>query len=957
MSGWEWVVALNVVTAASYLGIAYFIVRGLITTRQLARNRLAVATAFIFLTCAAHHLMHGLDLVGAPGMHMDLMRELMGDSIDVAVTASTAITGVVYLGLRRSYGMLLHSPAMFDHAGEARYRQLAANLPHTSIFVFDKELRYVLAGGAGLDTSGYEHTALEGKLVSEVVPPAEWTNSERHYRAAIKGDFAEFDRPSDVGAVFHNRIGPLRDEAGSIIGGLVIAEDVTAEHRMRERLLDAQAFNAAVLTASPDITVISSMQTGEMTWASRSVLQLIGWPPADDLTDEGPLLAQLVLDEDKDRLVRANESIAQLPDGESVTCRFRLDAPEGYRWIARQSTPFRRSSDGEVVSYLSVVQDVTADVEVERHLQEKLQHAEAFNAAVLTASPDITVVSAVGTGQTTWASRSVLGMLGLPPGEDAADEDATFLKLIAKKDRQALLRINTAIAQLPDGESITFRLRVRATEGYRWLTRLSTPFRRDDDGNVLSFLSVLRDVTDVVDVERRMQHAALHDPLTGLPNRALLMDRMTSALARAERLGVQVAILFCDLDGFKKVNDMHGHATGDAVLGQVAQRLEHLIRKSDSVARVGGDEFVVILEPSSIPTPGPPAEADVAAGDPRDGVLRQVSTSVANRIRAELSRPFEVGGERHCISVSVGMTFARSPSTAQDVLRDADLALYRAKQRGKNRVEVFDESLGADVMERNRVETVLRESLDAERTGPSALTVAYQPVYDLVDHSLVGFEALARLVDPTGRVIPPDAFIPIAEETGMITQLGESVLDQAMACLVEWRATHPDDRPATMAVNLSARQAQHAYMPQVVTNALARHGLEPSGLILELTESVLLESGSSTLRQLTELRRAGVGIAIDDFGTGYASLRYLATLPVSSVKVDRSFTNTLTTSATSATIVHAILNLARDLGLDCVVEGIETREQLESLPYPVFGQGFLLGRPTAHPLSSWRGGL
>ena len=268
-------------------------------------------------------------------------------------------------------------------------------------------------------------------------------------------------------------------------------------------------------------------------------------------------------------------------------------------------------------------------------------------------------------------------------------------------------------------------------------------------------------------------------------------------------------------------------------------------------------------------------------------------------------------------------------------------------------MEVFDESLGADVVERNRVEAVLRQALDPDHTGLPALTVAYQPVYDLADHSLVGFEALARLTDAAGSPIRPDSFIPIAEETGLITPLGEQVLDHALACLVGWRDDHPQDRPATMSVNLSARQAQHADMPRVVQSALARHGLAPADLILELTESVLLESGSSTLRQLTELRASGVGIAIDDFGTGYASLRYLATLPVSSVKVDRSFTATLTSNRTSATIVHAILTLAGDLGLACVVEGLETREQIAALPSAVLGQGFLLGRPTALPQDSW----
>ena len=420
-----------------------------------------------------------------------------------------------------------------------------------------------------------------------------------------------------------------------------------------------------------------------------------------------------------------------------------------------------------------------------------MDSAEAFNAAVLAASPDITMISSLDTGEVTWASRSVLDLLGWPPSRRWADEGPRLYALVVDEDKDALARSNAAVAQLPDGESVTMRLKVRGPLGSRWLSRQSTPFRRDEHGKMTSHLSVVRDITDVVEVERRMEHAALHDPLTGLPNRALLMDRLTSTLARADRLGAEVAVLFCDLDGFKKINDTHGHAAGDAVLIEVAQRLGTLIRKSDSVARVGGDEFVVILEPS----PANPGVADAVGSANPTCLVRQVASSVADRIRVELSRPIELDGRRYNISVSVGMTFAQRRSTAQNVLRDADLALYRAKQRGKDRVEVFDESLGADAAERSRIEAVLRQALDLDRTGPPALTAAYQPVYNLANNDLVGFEALARLTDPAGNPIPPDAFIPIAEETGLITPLGEHVLHEALAALARWHTTHPDSRP------------------------------------------------------------------------------------------------------------------------------------------------------------------
>ena len=393
-------------------------------------------------------------------------------------------------------------------------------------------------------------------------------------------------------------------------------------------------------------------------------------------------------------------------------------------------------------------------------------------------------------------------------------------------------------------------------------------------------------------------------PLTGLPNRALLVDRVASAIARADREDTEVGVLFCDLDGFKRVNDTDGHAAGDAVLIEVGERLQGVLRKGDSIARVGGDEFVIVLEPAHADKPGPclGPNGPGAIGGTREvqpvlGALA-IGELVMGRIQATLARPILSLEQQYVISVSAGMTFARRGSVAEDVLRDADAAMYLAKQRGKNRFEVFDDALRADVVERSRIEQALRAALNRNGDPHPRLSVAYQPVRDLATGRLVGFEALARLSTADSQFVPPDAFIPIAEDTGLISGLGEHVLDAALETLVQWHADHPGETPATMAVNVSARQAQQGDLPTLVSQALGRHGLCPSDLTLELTESIMLEAGSSTLRQLTELHDSGVGISIDDFGTGYASLRYLATLPVSSVKVDKSFTSGLPTDST-----------------------------------------------------------
>ena len=823
--GWGLVVSFNLVTAAAYLTIVVIIVRGLVRTRQLRRNRLAVATAAIFLTAAAHHVRHAFDLVGGVGAdQLSMMRESMGGSLDVTVTAGTALTGVVYLGLRRSYGLLLRSPAMFDNTSEARYRQLAANLPHTVVLLVDPDLRFVLVEGAGL--SAEERQRLEGRLLRETVTPEWFAELEPHYRAIVTGKESEFDSVSPVsGRTFHLRARALRDGSGRVVGALVLAEDVTAERAAQAELDRARAFRDAVLTASPDVTTITEVHTGALTWASRSVGALLAGDPAGE------------------------------------------HAP----WT-----------------------DGSADI----------------------------------------------------PGSAEQHE-----VVVLAEDLGAVRAAEQEVAALPDGQSVTTRYRVRDTSGgIRWLSRRSTPFRRGPAGQVLQVLSVVREVTDLVEAERALQHAALHDPLTGLPNRTLLLDRIALAIERGERTGSAPAVLFCDLDGFKRINDIDGHEMGDAVLVEVARRLRSVLRSGDSIARVGGDEFVIVVDTNA---------QEARTGDAVNRGAGGLLMGFAERISAVLVAPIDHRGQHHVVSASIGMALAHQGSTARDVLRDADTAMYRAKQRGRNRIELFDDTLRADVVERAHIEQTLRDALDHHHPGPTALSVAYQPVYQLGSGRLTSFEALARLRDATGAFIDPDQFIPVAEDTGLIAALGERILDDSLAMLVRWRAAHPPtsttDPPVTVAVNQSARRAQHANMPAVVAAALLRHGLRPADLVLELTESVLLDSGSSTLRQLVELHASGVGIAIDDFGTGYASLSYLATLPVSAVKIDRSFTASMTSNPVSGSIVRAIIALARELNLGCVVEGIETTDQLRALPGTVQGQGYLLGRPDQTPTSSWPG--
>jgi predicted signal transduction protein with EAL and GGDEF domain len=388
-----------------------------------------------------------------------------------------------------------------------------------------------------------------------------------------------------------------------------------------------------------------------------------------------------------------------------------------------------------------------------------------------------------------------------------------------------------------------------------------------------------------------------------------------------------------------------------------------VLREHDTLARIGGDEFVIVIEPwhrADRTGDEPPTAADD----------RDVIDAVANRILNVLRQPVVVDGRSHVVSASLGITYAGSSRrgatsrTPGDVLQEADAAMYRAKHWGKDRFEVFEHGLRIDLVERGRVEQILRRTLTTVPStstphGPlpaprsavttparADITAAYQPIFDLDSGRLTGFEALARLTDEDGRDVAPDVFIPVAEQTGQIRHLGSLMLQLACAQLAAWQ-TRDGTSGLTMAVNVSALQAAHSFLGDDVRAALRSSGLHPSSLVLELTETVLLQAGPSTLAELCRLHDEGVGIAIDDFGTGYASLRYLATLPVTAVKIDRSFTVGLPDDPTSSKIVTAVAGLAADMGLVCVVEGVETAAQRSALPPGVRVQGYLTG----HPLS------
>jgi diguanylate cyclase (GGDEF)-like protein len=431
-----------------------------------------------------------------------------------------------------------------------------------------------------------------------------------------------------------------------------------------------------------------------------------------------------------------------------------------------------------------------------------------------------------------------------------------------------------------------------------------------------------------------LRHQALHDELTGLPNRALILDRVEQMLTRTRRQRAQIAALFIDLDNFKDVNDALGHDTGDQLLREVATRLTSFLRESDTVGRLGGDEFVVLIEGVSL-----------AAGP----------DVVAERLLDVLREPFQLGGPPAApllVTASIGIALGDRPS-AGELLRDADIALYQAKAAGKDRHIVFLHAMQTAVQDRHVLETDLRGALVAGQ-----FFLVYQPVFDLHHMTVTGVEGLIRWRHPTRGIVLPDSFIPLLEETGMIVTIGRWVLDQACAQAAAWRERGHD---LTMAVNVSARQLESDQLVDDVREALTRSGIAAASLVIEVTETALMRDADATAQRLTMLKALGVRIAIDDFGTGYSSLAYLRQFPVDSLKIDRSFISGFVDSAESATLLHTMVHLGKTLGLETLAEGIETNEQLSRLRSEQCrsGQGFLFARPldvqaVEQFLDSWR---
>jgi diguanylate cyclase (GGDEF)-like protein len=448
-------------------------------------------------------------------------------------------------------------------------------------------------------------------------------------------------------------------------------------------------------------------------------------------------------------------------------------------------------------------------------------------------------------------------------------------------------------------------------------------YGRDEVDFLQSIANVLASAIERRQEEERARHRALHDPLTGLPNRTLFEDHLERALARQERRDTAVGVIFMDLDRFKLVNDSLGHQSGDELLRSVSSRLKQALRPGDVVARFGGDEFAVLLD-------------EVA--EERD------ATTVAERIAAGLLKPFLLEEREHFVTASMGIAIGGAGADPAGLIRDADAAMYRAKDRGRARYELFDEMLRLRVGDRLRIENELRAAIDR-----SELRVHYQPVVSLKDGRIAGAEALIRWEHPRRGLIEPEEFIEVAEEGGLIVPMGRWVLEEATRQAAMWHNANPDSAPLEISVNVSARQLSDQRLPDLVRRTMSSAGLDPTTLSLELTEGVLMEDSEIPMEALRQLKQMGIRLVLDDFGTGFSSLSYLKRLPLDSIKLDKSFAASLGSGSIDDAIVSAVVALGQNLELSVVAEGVETQEQLDVVRKLGcdYGQGFLFSPPVA----------
>ena len=788
-------------------------------------------------------------------------------------------------------------------------QQLIEAIPNP-VFFKDAAGRYLGCNHAFEEYSGVKRGDLIGKTVFDILPEDIADRSQLADTALFESPGAQAYEVNVAMAqtgmqrdVIVNKA-TFYDVTGAVAGLVGVIVDITQRKRLEAATLETNERLRAVIEAAPLAIVARDMDAVIRMW-NPAAERMFGYRE-DEVLETGTSIVPAPLRPEVNRLRKRAQ------EGEIIfvadTKRLRKD---GTTFDASVTMAPIYGPNGKVIGTMVTVEDITRRKQAEAALRE----SEAHLRLAMDAGQMGMWYWEPATDRFTY-SDGINTLFGR--AADAPLVDYRVLQEVLHEDDREHFRVTLRHAIRNGSDfSVDYRV-VWPDQSVHWISNRGQ-VHRGADGRAERVVGVAMDISERKLAEQRIVHMAHHDALTGLPNRALLRDRIQQAIAQAHRAGSQLAVLFIDLDRFKTINDSLGHQLGDRLLQSVGSRILVCVREGDTVARVGGDEFVIVI-------PGV-----ASAGD---------ASTVAGKILEVLGHPFHLHGNDLHVAASIGIALYPGDGTdAETLMRNADTAMYHAKDSGRGNFQFFTAHMNVAAQQRLLMENAIRRGLDARE-----FEVHYQPLFDLRDRSVTGFEALVRWNPPGGEAIPPGQFISVAEESGLIVPLGELVLREALRQARTWQAA---GRALYVSVNVSAVQLSRPSFVDRLRQLIDETGIDPALVEMEVTEGVIVEGAGEARDAIDQIAALGVGIAIDDFGTGYSGLAYLKRLPIDTVKIDQSFVRDLTVDPDDAAIVTAIVAMARSLGVDVVAEGVETEEQLAELERLGChrAQGYLLARP------------
>jgi diguanylate cyclase (GGDEF)-like protein/PAS domain S-box-containing protein len=794
----------------------------------------------------------------------------------------------------------------------------AENIPEAIVYV-DLELGCTFVNNVFLATRGFTREHVLGKFPKDVYPPELMESLQPHLDKVAAGEASSYERSIHINSIGQDRwirarLSPRKDASGKVLGYYMVSVDIHDIRIAQQSIEEQERELRRVIDSIPTpLGYIDSAQCYR--YVNSSFLEYAG------LKREAVIGHHVREVLGEERFAHLQSIWRRVLDGETVSAERLLRFQDGgERWMVVRYTP-RLDRDGRVIGYYATTSDIHERKVVEEQLRRAhwmlSSHFDNTPLGVIEWSPELEVVR--------WSGRAeaIFGWTG----EEMAGHSLGDGRMIFEDDRANVERTVQGLFAGDKGRA-TMLVRTYRKDGAVIWVEWHNSVLRDEQGGIVSVLSLTQDVSSRIQAEERLQYMATHDGLTGLPNRLLLTDRIETALSRAKRSGKRVCVMFLDLDRFKDVNDTLGHKIGDELLKELARRVRGVLRETDMLVRLSGDEFVVVLE-------------DLGEREPPEGVAQKILDTVR--------QPYQLSGNDVQVSASIGLCLY--PGGAEDtesLLRNADAAMYRAKEMGKNTWQVYSSAMAEERSERRAIEASLRRAL-----AGNELVLQFQPIAGVANGQVTRAEALIRWQDPECGLVFPESFIALAEESGLVHEIGRWVIARACRTALQWREGGLKD--FVISVNLSASQLRDASILEDLGAIFAATGCPPGAISFEITETSMVRDLQGVRSTLAGLRRMGVRVAIDDFGTGFSSLSHLRHLEVDAVKIDKSFVAD-TTGPNGAAIAAAIIGLARGLGLDVIAEGVETDAQLAILR--ALGcsawQGYLLAPPMSAPdFESW----